>query len=71
MTEFLILKWFSCCCWFVVPSKFGSFQPLDRPGMLSVPARRSAAKPLNAEPKRNNSIVSAAATVFAPGNISI
>lgn len=52
-------------------SKFGSFLPLDRPSMLSVPARRSAVKPLNAEPKRNNSIVHAAATAFAPGNISI
>ncbi|CAI9092591.1 OLC1v1027876C1 [Oldenlandia corymbosa var. corymbosa] len=49
-----------------VGSKFGSFQPLDRASILSTPARRLVVKPLNAEPKRNNSIVPAAATIAAP-----
>ncbi|XP_059295140.1 5'-adenylylsulfate reductase 1, chloroplastic-like [Lycium ferocissimum] len=41
-------------------SQLGTFQPLDRPQMLSTALnsrRRLAMKPLNAEPKRNDSIV--------------
>ncbi|KVI09409.1 5'-adenylylsulfate reductase 1, chloroplastic-like [Cynara cardunculus var. scolymus] len=48
-----------------------NFQPSDRfnssPAALSLSLKRSiAVKPLNAEPKRNDSIVPSAATIFAP-----
>ncbi|KAJ9566175.1 hypothetical protein OSB04_002141 [Centaurea solstitialis] len=45
-----------------------NFQPLDRsPAALNLSLNRSAAvKRLNAEPKRNDSIVPSAATTFAP-----
>lgn len=51
-------------------SQLGAFQPLDRPQLLSTvlnSRRRSAVKPLNADPKRNDSIVPSAATIVAPG----
>lgn len=50
-------------------SQLGAFQPLDRPQLLSTALnsrRRSAVKPLNAEPKRNDLIVPSAATIAAP-----
>ncbi|KAL3377542.1 hypothetical protein AABB24_003779 [Solanum stoloniferum] len=51
-------------------SQLGTFQPLERPQLLSSTVlnsrRRSAVKPLNAEPKRNDSIVPSAATIVAP-----
>ncbi|KAG5622912.1 hypothetical protein H5410_008130 [Solanum commersonii] len=51
-------------------SQLGTFQPLERPQLLSSivlnSRRRSAVKPLNAEPKRNDSIVPSAATIVAP-----
>ncbi|KAL3624987.1 aspartic proteinase precursor [Castilleja foliolosa] len=52
-------------------SQFGAFQPLDRPYLpstaVSFSRRRCAVMPLNsAEPKRSDSIVPSAATVFAP-----
>lgn len=51
-------------------AQFGSFQPLDRPHTISpsvnVSRRRLAVKPINAEPKRNESIVPSAATTVAP-----
>lgn len=51
-------------------AQFGSFQPLDRPHTLlpsgNVSRRRLAVKPINAEPKRNESIVPSAATMVAP-----
>ncbi|XP_049384235.1 5'-adenylylsulfate reductase 3, chloroplastic-like [Solanum stenotomum] len=51
-------------------SHLGTFQPLERPQLLSSTVlnsrRRSAVKPLNAEPKRNDSIVPSAATIVAP-----
>ena len=44
---------------------------LDRPRTrthgLNLSQRRSSVKPLNAEPKRNDSIVPLAATIVAPG----
>ncbi|KAA8520082.1 hypothetical protein F0562_014338 [Nyssa sinensis] len=50
--------------------QFGSFQLLDRSPLPSTPVnssrRRCAVKPLNAEPKRNDSIVPFAATMVAP-----
>ncbi|KAG8385750.1 hypothetical protein BUALT_Bualt03G0077800 [Buddleja alternifolia] len=51
-------------------AKLGAFQPLDRPHLPSKTVifsrRRCAVKPLNAEPRRNDSIVPLAATVSAP-----
>ncbi|XP_060191679.1 5'-adenylylsulfate reductase 1, chloroplastic-like [Lycium barbarum] len=50
-------------------SQLGTFQPLDRAQILSTALnsrRRLAMKPLNAEPKRNDSIVPSAATIMAP-----
>lgn len=49
--------------------QFGSFKLLDRPTtFVNVSSqRRCAVKPLNAEPKRNDSIVPLAATISAPG----
>ncbi|KAK4711423.1 hypothetical protein R3W88_005936 [Solanum pinnatisectum] len=51
-------------------SQLGTFRPLERPQLLSSTVlnsrRRSAVKPLNAEPKRNDSIVPSAATIVAP-----
>ncbi|KAH0718136.1 hypothetical protein KY290_014725 [Solanum tuberosum] len=51
-------------------AQLGTFQPLERPQLLSSTVlnsrRRSAVKPLNAEPKRNDSIVPSAATIVAP-----
>ncbi|XP_059662386.1 5'-adenylylsulfate reductase 3, chloroplastic-like [Cornus florida] len=50
--------------------QFGSFQPLDRPHFqstaVSYSRRKSSVKPLNAESKRNDSIVSLAATIASP-----
>lgn len=52
-------------------SQVGLYQPLDRAHSLStvlnVSRKRVAVKPLNAEPKRNDSVVVAASTVVAPG----
>lgn len=55
-------------------AQFGAFHPLDRshlpPASVSLSRRRCAAvKPLNAEPKRSDSIVPSAATVVAPGTL--
>ncbi|KAK6133291.1 hypothetical protein DH2020_032954 [Rehmannia glutinosa] len=52
-------------------AQFGTFQPLDRSHLSSTAVnfsrRRCAVRPLNAaEPKRNDSIVPSAATLFAP-----
>ncbi|PIN09633.1 Phosphoadenosine phosphosulfate reductase [Handroanthus impetiginosus] len=51
-------------------AQFGVFQALDRPHIPSSAVhfspRRSAVKPLNAEAKRNDSMVPSAATSFAP-----
>ncbi|KAL3850878.1 hypothetical protein ACJIZ3_012760 [Penstemon smallii] len=44
--------------------QIGSFQPFDRPVLPS--RRRWAVKPLNAEPKRNDSIVPSATNLIAP-----
>ncbi|XP_022877985.1 5'-adenylylsulfate reductase 3, chloroplastic-like isoform X2 [Olea europaea var. sylvestris] len=48
---------------------FGSFQTLDKPHLPSAAVnfsrRHSSVKPLNAEPKRNDSIVPSAATIIA------
>nr|GMC78675.1 5'-adenylylsulfate reductase 3, chloroplastic-like [Ipomoea batatas] len=50
--------------------QMGYFQPLDRayhqPTAVSFSRRHSDVKPLNAEPKRNEAVVAAAATVAAP-----
>ncbi|KAI3466563.1 hypothetical protein Pfo_023226 [Paulownia fortunei] len=50
-------------------AQFGAFQPLDRSHLRSTAVnfsrRRCAVKPLNAEPKRNDSVVPSAATLFA------
>ncbi|KAK3021718.1 hypothetical protein RJ639_046064 [Escallonia herrerae] len=55
------------------PSKvlqLGNFQPLDRRDLSStgvnVSRRRGKVRPLHAEPKKNNSMVPAAATIVAP-----
>ncbi|KAK2992480.1 hypothetical protein RJ640_005627 [Escallonia rubra] len=55
------------------PSKvlqLGNFQPLDRRDLSStgvnVSRRRGEVRPLHAEPKKNNSMVPAAATIVAP-----
>ncbi|KAH6820366.1 APS reductase 3 [Perilla frutescens var. hirtella] len=54
-------------------ANFGAFQPLDRlhsPTTAVNFSRRSwSVKPLNAEPKRNDSIVSAATTASAPADV--
>lgn len=51
--------------------QIGSFRPVDRSNVSSAAVtfsrRQSAVKPVNAEPKRNDSIVPLAATVAAPG----
>ncbi|KAL2475646.1 5'-adenylylsulfate reductase 3 [Abeliophyllum distichum] len=51
-------------------AQFGSFQPLEKPSLpstaVSFSRRYSDVKPLNAEPKRNASIVPSAATIVAP-----
>ncbi|KAK4421344.1 5'-adenylylsulfate reductase 1, chloroplastic [Sesamum alatum] len=51
-------------------AQFGAFQPFDRPHVppaaVGFSRRRCAVKALNAEPKRNDSIVPSAATLFAP-----
>ncbi|KAH7569469.1 hypothetical protein JRO89_XS06G0167400 [Xanthoceras sorbifolium] len=49
-------------------SQIGSFRLLERPQMAPTIAskRRSSVKPVNAEPKRNDSLVPLAATVVAP-----
>lgn len=56
---------------FVAVSQLGSYQPLDRTHsstVLNLSRRRSSSvKALNAEPKRNDSIVAAAATLLASG----
>ncbi|KZV37178.1 5'-adenylylsulfate reductase 3, chloroplastic [Dorcoceras hygrometricum] len=50
-------------------AQVGAFQPSDRhhlpPAAVNFSRRRCAVKPLNAEPKRNDSIVPSAATFFA------
>lgn len=61
------------CLFFVVVvavSQIGSFQ-FEKPAASKVIVlkRRSAVKPVNAEPKRNDSVVPSAATIAAPGNI--
>lgn len=56
-------------------SQMGYFQPLDRahhhhqPMAVSFSRRHSAVKPLNAEEKRNESVVASAATIAAPGMV--
>ncbi|XP_051133740.1 5'-adenylylsulfate reductase 3, chloroplastic-like [Andrographis paniculata] len=51
-------------------AQFGGFQPLERPispsTVVIFSRRRCAVKALNAEPKRSDSIVPSAATLFAP-----
>ena len=51
--------------------QIGSFRTLDRPHgqspSLNFSQRRSAVKAVNAEPKRNESMVPLAATISAPG----
>ncbi|KAL0442945.1 UNVERIFIED_CONTAM: 5'-adenylylsulfate reductase 1, chloroplastic [Sesamum latifolium] len=51
-------------------AQFGGFQSLDRSHLpssaVNFSRRRCVVKPLNAEPKRNDSIVPSAATLFAP-----
>ncbi|XP_057794979.1 5'-adenylylsulfate reductase 1, chloroplastic-like [Salvia miltiorrhiza] len=51
-------------------AQFGAFQPLDRsnlpPASVSLSRRCAAVKPLNAEPKRSDSIVPSASTLAAP-----
>ncbi|XP_030533370.1 5'-adenylylsulfate reductase 3, chloroplastic-like isoform X1 [Rhodamnia argentea] len=53
--------------------QIGSFHLLDRPHAasiaLNVSQRRSSVKPINAEPKRNGSIVPLAATIVAPAEV--
>lgn len=46
--------------------QIGSFRLLDRPAALSLSQRRCAVKPVNAESKRNDSIVPLAATIAEP-----
>ncbi|KAK6124472.1 hypothetical protein DH2020_041778 [Rehmannia glutinosa] len=54
-------------------AQFGTFQPSDRPHLPSTSVnfsrRRCAVKPLNAESKRNDSIVPSAATLFSPAEV--
>lgn len=51
-------------------SQFGAFQQFDRPHLppaaVGFSRRRCTVKALNAEPKRNDSIIPSAATLFAP-----
>ncbi|KDP20736.1 hypothetical protein JCGZ_21207 [Jatropha curcas] len=47
-------------------SQIGSFRLLDRLSAVNISQRRCAAKPVNAESKRNDSIVPLAATVAEP-----
>lgn len=58
-------------CSFLAVAQLGAFQPFDRPHLpsstVNFSRRRCVVKPLNAEPKRNDSIVPSAATLFAPG----
>ena len=65
---------FNCvfCFCFFKGTQNGSFKViLDRPRTrthgLNFSQRRSSVKPLNAEPKRNDSIVPLAASIVAPG----
>lgn len=59
-------------CFFLIfaVSQLGNFQLLDQPQIplkaLNFSQRRCVVKPLNAEPKRNESIVPSAATIAAP-----
>ncbi|KAJ8761830.1 hypothetical protein K2173_004679 [Erythroxylum novogranatense] len=48
--------------------QIGSFRMLDRPaaGVMSLSQRQNAVKPVNAEHKRNDSVVPLAATISAP-----
>ncbi|KAK6124485.1 hypothetical protein DH2020_041766 [Rehmannia glutinosa] len=54
-------------------AQFGTFQPSDRPHLPSTSVnfsrRRCAVKPLNAESKRNDSIVPSAPTLFSPAEV--
>ena len=63
-----------CLCELAV-SQLGSYQPVDwvhSSTVLNVSRKRSACvKALNAEPKRNDSIVASAATLLASGNYSL
>lgn len=63
---------FQICVFLGLLFSSSNYQPSDRyipaPAGLNVSRKRSSAvKALNAEPKRNDSIVPSAATVFAPG----
>lgn len=49
----------------------GSFRISEWPSALNFTSRRSSVKPVNAEPKRNDSIVPLAATIVAPGALII
>lgn len=46
--------------------QMGSFRISEWPSALNFTSRRSSVKPVNAEPKRNDSIVPLAATIVAP-----
>ncbi|KAK4485072.1 hypothetical protein RD792_007680 [Penstemon davidsonii] len=56
-------------------TQLGGFQPLDRVHLqskaLNFSRRRCNVKPLNAEPKRNDSIVPSAATLFSPHVVEV
>lgn len=55
--------------------KIGSFRPMEGLNVslaaVNFPRRQCAVKPLNAEPKRNDSIVPLAATIAAPGGFAL
>ncbi|KAL0305941.1 UNVERIFIED_CONTAM: 5'-adenylylsulfate reductase 1, chloroplastic [Sesamum radiatum] len=54
-------------------AQFGGFQSFDRSHLpssaVNFSRRRCVVKPLNAEPKRNDSIIPSAATLFAPAEM--
>lgn len=56
--------------WVVSVPQIGSFRLADRRATVNLSQKRCAVKPVNAEPKRNDSILSHAATVSAPGKTS-
>lgn len=52
-------------------AQIGSFRLLYRPAPVNLSQRRCAVKPVNAEPKRNDSIVPLAVTIAAPGELCV
>ena len=50
--------------------QIGSFRLADRHATVNLSQKRCAVKPVNAEPKRNDSMVPMAATIVAPGKSS-